>query len=110
METKIVRKGHLSKEIQEIRSVLNNLITELEGICIPDEKVEEIKSKEIEFATSKLKNKLPKIGREYYLNKIEEIKKSQLVEIDYLHALGQITLAEGVIENLKYKFRRLFDY
>ena len=110
METKIVRKGHLSKEIQEIRSVLNNLITELEGTCISDEKAEEIKRKEIEFATSQLKKKLPKVDREYYLNFIEEIKQNQFVEIDYLHALGQITLAEGVIENLKYKFRRLFNY
>ena len=60
MKDDIIRKGYFGKEIQDVSSVLNNLVAALEGADVPDEIAEEIKRPEIEYANSQLKRKLPK--------------------------------------------------
>ena len=52
MKDDIIRKGYFGKEIQDVSSVLNNLVAALEGADVPDEIAEEIKRPEIEYANS----------------------------------------------------------
>ena len=107
MKDDIIRKGYFGKEIQDVSSVLNNLVAALEGA---DEIAEEIKRPEIEYANSQLKRKLPKAYREYYLNKIKGLEQAQLIKVDYMHALGQVAFAEIVLENIKRKLQKQMNY
>ena len=110
MKDDIIRKGYFGKEIQDVSSVLNNLVAALEGAEVPDEIAEEIKRPEIEYANSQLKRKLPKAYREYYLNKIKGLEQAQLIKVDYMHALGQVAFAEIVLENIKRKLQKQMNY
>lgn len=110
MENDIIRKGYFGKEIQDVSSVLNNLVAALEGTELPDEKAEEIKGQEIEEINSRLERKTSKDIRRYYLDFIEELKQTQLIKVDYMHALGQVAFAEIVLENIKRKLQKQMNY
>ncbi len=110
MENDIIRKGYFSKEIKDVSSALNNLVAALEGADISDEKAEEIKRPEIEYANCQLKRRLSKDYREYYLNKLNQLKQAQLIKFDYMHALGQVSFAEIVLENIKRKLQKQMNY
>lgn len=110
MKNDIIRKGYFGKEIQDVSSVLNNLVAALEGADIPDKKAEEIKGQEIEEINSRLERRTSKDIRKYYLDLIEELKQTQLIKVDYMHALGQVAFAEIVLENIKRKLQKQINY
>lgn len=110
MENDIIRKGYFGKEIQDVSSVLNNLIAALEGAELPDEKAEEIKGQEIEEINSRLERRTSKDIRKYYLDFIDQLKRAQLIKVDYMHALGQVAFAEIVLENIKRKLQKQMNY